>query len=148
MGDPNSRANLLNEAGITTIIQQDGFRLWGNRTCSADPKYAFLNVRRTADIIADSIMAAHLWAVDRNISRTYLEDVVEGVNNYMRHLRSIGAIIDGEAYADPDLNTPDQIEAGKVYIDFRFSANYPAEHITFRSHLVNDYLAEVLPVAA
>ena len=26
--------------------------------------------------------------------------------------------------------------------DFDFSAAYPAEHITFRSHLVNDYLVE------
>lgn len=148
MGDANARANLLNEQEVATIIQKDGFRLWGNRTCSADPKYAFLNVRRTADIIADSILAAHLWAVDRNITRTYLEDVVEGVNNYLHHLKSVGAIIDGEAWADPELNTPDQIAAGKVYIDFKFSANYPAEHLTFRSHLVNDYLAEVLPVAA
>ncbi|SMG65547.1 hypothetical protein BMETH_35461831100, partial [methanotrophic bacterial endosymbiont of Bathymodiolus sp.] len=25
---------------------------------------------------------------------------------------------------------------------------YPAEHITFRSHLVNDYLVEILPDVA
>lgn len=148
LGDSNARANLLNENEVATIIQENGFRLWGNRTCSSDPKWAFLSVRRTADMIHESLLQAHLWAVDRNITRTYLEDVLEGVNAYLRHLRSVGAIINGKAWADPELNTPDQIMQGKVYIDFDFSANYPAEHITFRSHLVNDYLLEILPATA
>ncbi len=148
LGDANARANFLNENEVTTIIQKDGYRLWGNRSCSSDPKWAFLSVRRTADMINESLLRAHMWAVDRNINRTYLEDVLEGVNAYLRHLRAVGAIINGTAWADAELNTPDQISQGKVYIDFDFSANYPAEHITFRSHLVNDYLLEVLPTAA
>lgn len=145
VGDTSSRANLLNEDDVATIIHEKGYRLWGNRTCSADPKFAFLSVRRTADMIGDSIQAAHLWAVDRNINRTYLDDVLESVNNYLSHLKALGAIIDGKAWADPSLNTPDQISQGKVTIDFDFSANYPAEHLTFRSHLVDDYLGSIVP---
>ncbi|ONF43272.1 phage tail protein [Marinobacter lutaoensis] len=148
LGDANARANFLNAHEVATIIQKDGFRLWGNRSCSADPKWAFLSVRRTADMINESLLRAHLWAVDRNITKTYLEDVLEGVNAYLRHLRTVGAIINGRAWADPALNSPDQIAQGKVYIDFDFTPPYPAEHITFRSHLVNDYLVEVLPEAA
>lgn len=148
LGDANARANFLNEHEVATVIQKDGFRLWGNRSCSADPKWAFLSVRRTADMINESLLRAHLWAVDRNITKTYLEDVLEGVNAYLRHLRTVGAIINGRAWADPALNSPDQIAQGKVYIDFDFTPPYPAEHITFRSHLVNDYLVEVLPEAA
>lgn len=144
LGDANARANLLNEANVATIIRQDGYRLWGNRTLSSDPKWAFLSVRRTADMINDSLLRAHLWAVDRNITKNYIEDVVEGVNAYLRHLVSIGAIIGGNCWADPELNTPDQIAQGKVYFNFDFSAAYPAEHITFRSQLVNDYLVEVI----
>lgn len=147
LGDVTSRANILNEAGLATIIQQQGFRLWGNRGCAMDPKWAFLCVRRTADMINESLLRAHLWAVDRNITRTYVQDVVEGVNAYLRHLRAVGAIIGGSCWADPALNTPDQIAQGKVYFDFDFSAAYPAEHITFRSHLVNDYLVEILKAA-
>ena len=29
LGDKNSRANLLNEQEVATIIREDGFRLWG-----------------------------------------------------------------------------------------------------------------------
>jgi uncharacterized protein len=57
LGDVNARANLLNEQNVATVIRQDGFRLWGNRTLSSDPKFAFLSVRRTADIIQDTCCA-------------------------------------------------------------------------------------------
>ena len=144
LGDVNSKANYLNENNIATIIQESGFRLWGNRTLSADPKWAFLQARRTADMINDSLLKAHLWAVDRNITKTYIEDVLEGVNNYLRHLKSIGAIIGGTAFADPELNTPDQIAQGKVSFDFDFTPPYPAEHIIFRSKMSDQYLEEII----
>lgn len=144
LGDVAARANLLNENGIATIIRSDGFRLWGNRSLTNDTKWMFLSVRRTADIINDSLLRAHMWAVDRNITRTYIQDVTESVNAYLRYLTSIGAILGGKCWADPDLNTPDQIAQGKVYFDFDFTPPFPAEHITFRSHLVNDYISEIL----
>ncbi len=143
LGDANSKANFLNEHSIATIIQQDGFRLWGNRTTSADPKWMFLQTRRTADMINDSLLKAHMWAVDRNITKTYIEDVLEGINNYLRYLKSIGAIIGGSAFVNPELNTPDQIALGKVSFDFDFTPPYPAEHITFRSSMVDYYLEEI-----
>jgi phage tail sheath protein FI len=143
LGDSVCVANYLNENKIATIIQQDGFRLWGNRTTSTDAKWCFLSVRRTADMINDSLLKAHLWAVDRNITKTYNTEVCESVNNYLRYLKNIGAIIGGSCWADATLNTPDQIAQGKITFDFDFTAPYPAEHITFRSRLVNDYLTEI-----
>lgn len=143
LGDANARANLLNEGGIATIIRQDGYRLWGNRSLTDDTKWMFLSVRRTADMINDSIQRAHLWAVDRNITRTYVEDVTEGVNAYISSLIAQGALLGGRCWPDPDLNTPANIQQGKVYFNFEFTPPYPAEHITFRSMLVNDYIEEV-----
>lgn len=143
MGDASCRANLLNAANVATVIRQNGFRLWGNRTLSSDQKWAFLSVRRTADIIQDSILRAHLWAVDRNITRTYLTDVTDSVNGYLKSLKAQGAIIGGECIPSPDLNTPANIADGKVFFDIKFTAPYPAEHITFRSALVEDYLTEL-----
>jgi len=143
LGDANSRANLLNEGGIATIIRQNGYRLWGNRSLTDDTKWMFLSVRRTADMINDSIQRAHLWAVDRNITKTYVEDVRDGVQAYIDGLVSEGALLGGRCWADPDLNTPANIQQGKIYFNFQFTPPYPAEHITFRSMLVNDYVTEV-----
>ncbi|WP_185234488.1 phage tail sheath C-terminal domain-containing protein [Teredinibacter franksiae] len=143
LGDVNATANLLNEGKVATIIHQNGYRLWGNRSCAADVKWAFISVRRTADLINDALQRSHMWAVDRNITKTYVEDVTEGVNAYLRHLKKIGAIINGKCWTDPEINTWDQVVAGKVTFDFDFTAPYPAEHITFRSSLVNDYIQEI-----
>jgi len=143
MGDYSSRANLLNQNDVATIIYQDGYRLWGNRTCSADPQWTFLSVVRTADMINDAILESFLWAVDRNITKTFLSDVVDGVNSYLRSLQAQGAIIDGKAWADPELNTPATIANGQIYIDFDFCPPYPAEHITFQSMINDNYLTEV-----
>lgn len=144
LGDANCRANFLNENEVTTIVHQEGYRLWGNRSCASDPKWAFLSVRRTADLINDSLLRAHIWAVDRNITRTYLDDVVESVNAYLAHLKALGAILGGQCYPDPELNTPANVAQGKVYFDFDFTPPYPAERIVFRSHLINDYIKELL----
>ena len=143
LDDTNSKANMLNENKVSTIINEGGYRYWGNRTCSVDPKWAFEQTRRTADMINDSIQRAHLWAVDRNITKTYVDDVVNGVNAYLRELKSLGAIIGGQCWADPALNTPETIAKGVVYFDFDFVPPYPAEHIIFRSRLNKDYLEEV-----
>ncbi|WP_353288718.1 phage tail sheath subtilisin-like domain-containing protein [Wolbachia endosymbiont (group A) of Pogonocherus hispidulus] len=140
LGDTSCRANYLNENEVTTIIHQNGYRLWGNRTCSNDEGWAFLSVRRTADLINDSLLRAHLWAVDRNITKTYIDDVIEGVNSYLAHLKAQGAITSGRCYETPELNTPANIASGKVYFDFEFNTSYPAEHVTFRSHLVNNQI--------
>ena len=143
LGDYTSRANLLNEAKIATIIREQGFRLWGNRTLSTDPLYAFLSVRRTADMINESILRGHLWAVDRCITATYLEEVQESVREYLRSLKARGAILGGDVWVDPELNTPTSISSGQVFFDFEFTPPYPAERVTFRSHLVNSYVVDL-----
>ncbi len=148
ISDVNCRANHLNEHEVATIVHESGYRLWGNRSCSKDPKTAFLCVRRSADMIAESILYAHLWAVDRGITKTYLEDVRDGVRAYIRHLKKVGALIGGDCWVDPEINTPDQIAQGIVYWDYDFTPVYPAEHLVFRSHIVDRYLVDLFPLAA
>ncbi|WP_455474737.1 phage tail sheath subtilisin-like domain-containing protein [Bartonella sp. B30(2025)] len=143
IGDRSSRANLLNEQNITTIIRENGYRLWGNRTLSSDIKFAFLSVVRTADMINDAILRGHLWAVDRNIKKTYMSDVSESVNAYLRDLKAQGAILSGRCSPDLELNTASAIESGKVYFNVEFTPTTPAEHITFRSRITHDYLEEI-----
>ena len=143
LGDATSRANQLNEQSIATIIRENGYRLWGARTTAADPKWRFLNVVRIADSINERILRSHLWAVDRNITRTYLDDVVEGVNAFLRELVGLGAIAGGRCWADPDLNTPENVAGGKVTFSFDFTPVSPAERLTFQSIVTNDYLEEL-----
>ncbi|KEZ65482.1 tail protein, partial [Pseudomonas syringae pv. syringae FF5] len=146
-GDATCRANLLNNANIATIIRDDGYRLWGNRTLSSDAKWAFVTRVRTLDIVMDAIQAGHKWAVDRSITKTYVKDVTEGLQAFMRDLKNQGAIINFEVYADTELNTASQLEQGKVYWNVRFTDVPPAENPNFRVEVTNQWLTEVLEAA-
>jgi phage tail sheath protein FI len=145
-GDDSCRANLLNNSNITTIIRDGGYRLWGNRTLSADQKWAFVTRVRTLDIVMDAILYAHKWAVDRSITKTYVKDVTEGLQNFMRYLKALGAIVNFEVYPDPELNTADQLEQGRVYWDIRFTDVPPAENPQFRVEVTNQWITEVLDI--
>ncbi|WP_017517030.1 phage tail sheath subtilisin-like domain-containing protein [Pseudomonas nitroreducens] len=146
-GDDTCRANLLNNANITTIIRDGGYRLWGNRTLSSDPKWTFVTRVRTLDMVMDAILAGHKWAVDRSITRTYVKDVTEGLEAFMRDLKNQGAVIDFEVYPDPQLNTTSQLAQGKVYWNIRFTDVPPAENPIFRVEVTDQWLTEVLAAA-
>jgi phage tail sheath protein FI len=148
LSDPNCVANYLNENEVATIIRMDGFRLWGNRTCSADPKWAFLSVRRTADMIYESIEQGHLWAMDRPFSAQLLIDIAEGVNAYLRDLKARGAILGGTCWLDPELNTKEIMEAGQTFYDFDIEPAGPMERLTFRAHRNNGYYEELVAQVA
>ena len=146
-GDETCRANLLNNANITTIIRDDGFRLWGNRTMSSDAKWSFVTRVRTMDMVMDAILYGHKWAVDRSITKTYIKDVTEGLQAFMRDLKNQGAIINFEVYADTELNTASQLEQGKVFWNIRFTDVPVAENPNFRVEVTNQFLTEVLEAA-
>lgn len=146
-GDETCRANLLNNANIATIIRDGGYRLWGNRTLSSDPKWAFVTRVRTCDILMDAIQAGHKWAVDRSITKTYVQDVTEGLQAFMRDQKNAGAIINFEVYADKEMNTASQIEQGKIYWRIRFTDVPPAENPNFLIEVTNEWLTEVLETA-
>lgn len=143
-GDDTCRANLLNAANIATVIRDGGFRLWGNRTLSADPKWSFVTRVRTVDIVMDAILYGHKWAVDRSITKTYVKDVTEGLNAFMRDLKNQGALINFEVYPDTELNTASQLEQGRVYWNIRFTDVPPAENPQFRVEVTNQWITEVL----
>lgn len=144
VGDVHSEANWLNEREVTTVIRREGFRLWGNRTCADDPLWAFLSVRRTADMVYDAVEAAFVWAMDRPLSAQLVLDVQESVNAYLRSLRARGAILGGRCWLDPELNTPDRLMAGHLTLDFDIEPPAPMERLTFRAHREDGYYTELI----
>ena len=136
LSDVNSEANLLNAQNVATVVRQNGYRLWGSRTLSTDTAWAFLSVVRIADALTIALQASHLWAVDRNIGPTYLEEVAAAVNAYIAELIAAGALLAGNCRPSPDLNTTASLASGQVYFDVDFTPPTPAERVTFRTRLV------------
>lgn len=148
LSEPETEANRLNEGKVATIVRQDGFRLWGNRSTSADPLWAFLNVRRTADMIYESIEGAMLWAMDRPFSQQLLRDIRDTVQAYLNTLIARGAILGGRVWLDPELNTEATLKDGKLFLDFDIEPPAPLERLTFRAHRNGAYYDELITALA
>ncbi|SCC62621.1 phage tail sheath protein [Kosakonia oryziphila] len=137
-------ADLLNAAGVTTLIRKDGFRFWGNRTCSDDPLFLFENYTRTAQVIADTMADAHMWAVDKPITATLIRDIIDGINAKFRELKSNGYIIDATCWFDESANDAETLKAGKLYIDYDYTPVPPLENLTLRQRITDKYLANLV----
>ncbi|MBI6198385.1 phage tail sheath protein [Serratia marcescens] len=138
---PGTDADLLNEACVTTLIRKDGFKFWGSRTCSDDPLFMFENYTRTAQVLADMMAEAHLWAVDRPVTPTLVRDMIDGINAKFRELKSAGLIIDGNCWYDESANTVETLRAGKLFIDYDYTPVPPLEDLTLRQRITDRYLA-------
>lgn len=140
--DPATDAGYLNAANVTTLIRKDGFRFWGSRTCSIDPLFAFESYTRTAQVLADTMAEAHMWAVDLPMNPTLAKDIINGINAKFRELKALGYIIDGECWFDPEPNTKEVLKSGKLYIDFDYTPVPPLENLMFRQRITDRYLAD------
>ncbi|SFQ14554.1 hypothetical protein SAMN05421853_102118 [Roseivivax halotolerans] len=144
LSQPDTESNRLNEAGIATIIRRSGFRLWGNRGAGEDALWAFLAVRRTADVLYQSIEAAHLWAMDRPFSAQLIEDIRDSVQAFGQSLVNQGALLGFNCWLDPELNTEANLKAGKLYMNFDFEPPAPLEHLIFRAYRNGDYYEDLV----
>ena len=137
-------ADLLNEAGVTTLIRSDGFRFWGNRNCSDDPLFQFENYTRTAQVIADTMAEGHMWANDKPITATLIRDIIDGINAKFRELKSGGYIIDATCWFDEEANSKESLKAGKLFIDYDYTPVPPLEYLTLRQRITDKYLANLI----
>lgn len=135
-------AGYLNSNEITTLIQRDGFRFWGSRTCSADPLFQFENYTRTAQILADTMAEGHMWAVDKPLHPSLARDIVEGINAKFRDLKAGGYIIDGQCWFDPSVNSKETLKNGQLRLDYDYTPVPPLEDLTLRQRITDSYLAD------
>ncbi|CNH74894.1 phage tail sheath protein [Yersinia bercovieri] len=133
-------ADLLNQACVTTLIRKDGFKFWGSRTCSDDPLFAFENYTRTAQILADTMAEAQLWAIDRPMHPTLVKDMIGSINAKFREMKSAGLIIDGACWYDDSANDKETLKAGKLFIDYDYTPVPPLEDLTLRQRITDKYL--------
>ena len=140
INDPNSEVNILNENGIVTVFNSygTGIRTWGNRSAAwpsvTHPKN-FINIRRTADVIHESIEYSMLQFLDQPITDALIDAICESVNMFIRTLIARGALIDGKCSFDKSKNPETEIALGHLTFDIEFMPPTPAERITFESYI-------------
>jgi len=140
--NPNTDAGLLNSHDVTALIQRDGFRFWGNRTCSDDPLFCFENYTRTAQILADTIAEAHMWAIDKPLTPTLVKDILDGINAKFRQLTAQGYLVGGNAWYNEDINESATLKDGKLWLDYDYTPVPPLEDLTFQQRITDRYLLD------
>ncbi|MGN8344378.1 phage tail sheath protein [Pseudomonas sp. SMV71] len=140
--NPATDANYLNSNEVTTLINEGGFRFWGSRTTSEDPLFAFENYTRTAQILADTMAEAHMWAVDVPLHASLVRDLIEGINAKFREMVTAGYLIGGKCWYPDDANDKDTLKAGKLFLDYDYTPVPPLEDLTLRQRITDRYLID------
>lgn len=135
VNDPNTEANQLNAAGVVTVFNSfgTGYRVWGNRSSAFPSKtdpLNFINIQRTADIIAESLEYYALQWLDKPI-QVAIDGVLSGTNAFIRTLVGRGALVDGYCYFPTDQNPESQLANGHLTFAYHIMPPPPAERITF-----------------
>ena len=141
--NPATDAGYLNALDVTTLINHNGFRFWGSRTCAGpDSLFPFENYTRTAQVLADTIAEAHMWPVDAPMHPSLIRDIIEGINRKFADLKARGYIIDGQAWYDEEVNGVDNLKSGKLTIDYDYTPVPPLENLNFQQRITDTYLID------
>lgn len=139
--DVNSEHNLLNKKQIGTIVNSNGYRFLGTDTCDiTDSDNRFINAVRGGDALDDALEAGIQWALDRNITKTFVEDVKATVQGFIDNKIAQGDLLPGsKVIADPELNSPTAYAQGQVYFNYDYAIPTPAVDIVITRKVNYDF---------
>ena len=142
--DKNCDANTLNNNDVTTLIREDGFRVWGNRTCTNDSMMAFEVATRTAQIIQETIASAFMWALDKPMHPSLMEDIIMAINAKLAQYVNKGYILGARVFIDKTLNTSETVQAGQFTISYEFTWVPPLENMVFNQHVTDTFFVNLV----
>ena len=135
--DPAADTNLLNGAGIVTVLRRagSGYRVWGNWTAAfptekgAEVMIAPRAVRMmTREVLID---AAINYLDKNNINKMTIELVQNDVNAFLRGLIGKGALNSGACTWDSEKNPVADINQGKLLFTISVTYGPSLDELTF-----------------
>lgn len=133
---------LLNPLGINCIrtFPNRGIRIWGARTLVEPEKteWRYISVRRLISYIEKSIELGTQWVVFEPNDEDLWMRVKRTVNNFLERLWREGALFGStpqQAFyvkCDGELNTPETMLLGRLYVEVGVAPVRPAEFVIFR----------------
>jgi uncharacterized protein len=133
---------LLNPIGINCIraFPNRGIRVWGARTLVEPDKteWRYISVRRLISYIEKSIELGTQWAVFEPNDEDLWMRVKRTISNFLERIWREGALFGAtpeEAFyvkCDAELNTPETMILGRLYVEIGVCPVRPAEFVVFR----------------
>lgn len=137
LSDQTCEANLLNAAGITTVVNMfgNGIVEWGNYTTgfpgTTTPE-VFECVRRSRMIMKRSITMACARFIDvKQVKQADIDLVRNMVNQYYNKLVAEGKIVAGQCFFDKAKNPITELAQGHVTFSNEWTPAVPMQRMTF-----------------
>lgn len=136
--DPTGDVQLLNAAGISSIVKNGGaYYSYGNRSAAYPTNTAvenFIPIQWVDDIVTVSIEFAMIPFIDKPLNQAFIDSVLGTANGFIATKIQEGALLDGSrVYYDPADNSALELAAGHITFRREYAAATPAERITFKS---------------
>lgn len=139
----DAEQDTLNPIGVNCIrsFAGEGIIVWGSRTCSSDPEWKYISVRRSVDYIEQSILAGTRWAVFEPNDEVLWDKLKTSNEAFLRSFWNSGGLRgaqEADAFfvqCDATTTTADDIDNGRVYCNIGVCPQKPAEFIVFRLSL-------------
>ena len=140
--DPNTEVGYLNANEVTSLIQHEGFRFWGNRTCSDDPRFAFETVTRTAQFLLDTIINGCFPFIDKPLTPILARDIIDSINAELREDVTKGWLIGASCWYNEEVNSTTDLSQGLMYIDYDYTPVPTLENLFLNQRITDRYLVD------
>ena len=127
------QANLLNAQGVSTALNMNGFRAWGNKSAAypntTDPKDCWFNCRRFFSWWGNTFILTYFQKVDKPANYRLIESIVDSENIRGHSYVARGYCARAEITFDYDENPVTDLMNGKIQFHQYLSPYVPAEVI-------------------
>lgn len=134
-----TNAAALNNADITTIIRNNGFKFWGLRTMASDPLFAFEVATRTDQFLQETMTDGLVWAMGKPITKGLIKQIISTINAKFAELKIAGKIIDAVAWFEKEANPADQIASGKLVLKYKYTYCAPMESLDVNPEITSEF---------
>jgi uncharacterized protein len=132
--------DVLNPRGVNClrVFTGRGLRVWGARTCSSDPLWKYVNVRRFMLYLEDSIYYGTQWVVFEPNNEKLWGRVKATITEFLTRVWRDGALMGTkpeEAFfvkCDRTTMTQDDLDNGRLICIIGVAVTKPAEFVIFR----------------
>lgn len=146
--DPDTDAGYLNASQVTTLIQNQGFRYWGNRNCSSDPRFSFEVATRTAQTVLETLIEGCFPFVDQPLTPSLAKDIIDSIQAKLTEFVSTGRLIGASVWYDEAQNSTEGLSQGQMWIDYDYTPVPTLENLGLNQRITDRYLVDFAKLVA
>lgn len=138
----------LNGAGIVTLLNDGGWKAWGNNTGAypevTDPKDRWIGCRRMFSFAANYFILQYRSHLDGAMNHNTIDDIVNAFNIWGNSLTSQGRCAGIRMEYNREENTDEDLQNGHLKVRIYFAPFTPLEYILATAEFDTDTLRTAL----